>query len=117
VHSEENQQLLPGETFGQWVRRIRTSKRLRVVDCSREAGIEHTKWSRIESDLPKRKDGSPPVPTMETIEQITRGLEVYPLHVFIAAFPVLQTWGIALLHQHNLKNPRPKRKPAYHFCK
>lgn len=47
MHNDENPQLLPGETFGQWVRRIRTSKRLRVVDCSREAGIEHPRRSRL----------------------------------------------------------------------
>lgn len=68
--------LRPTETFGQWLRETRLSKKLSVTECAHKAGWSLPTWSNWENDRSRRKDNKPTEPRSDTARAIARALDV-----------------------------------------
>lgn len=73
---DEGMTILAVMTWGEFVRKERERKRLTASECASRAGFKIQQWSRMESDEPRRKDGTPPVPKRSTVEIVAAVLEI-----------------------------------------
>ena len=65
----------PTLTFGQWIRKTRSNKKMSAAECAERANMKPPVWSNWENDRSRRKDGKPAIPEPETMERIAYALD------------------------------------------
>ncbi|HLV80116.1 MAG TPA: helix-turn-helix transcriptional regulator [Chthonomonadaceae bacterium] len=56
-------------TWGQWIKQQREALRLPLSEAAHRLGWKVQQLSRMEADEPRRKDGSPPMPSLKTVRK------------------------------------------------
>jgi transcriptional regulator with XRE-family HTH domain len=94
-----SRKIMTEQTFGQWIKSIRESKRMSKTECAKRAGVSTSRWWQIETDESRRKDEEPPRIERETVAWVAVGLDV-PLNeaLKIAGYAVNQSTADAARH-------------------
>src|SRR5215831_11569691 len=56
-------------TWGQWIKQQREALQMSPSEAAHKLGWKIKQLSRMEADEPRRKDGSPPMPSFKTVRK------------------------------------------------